>query len=152
MNAACCCVRRTHSGRLALGSKLPFLTQPLTTQLTCYQAWSKGVRTVQAMLKRRNDQLQKMLDAASHRPDPTLKSSTTPRLRIDLRESQILDNPTAYNQPEDANLVGIKEDAEGELKAQQSSIRLMDRPLGVSPSWCPLPGGLQPPQGISALI
>ena len=86
---------------------------------------------VQAMLKRRNDQLQKMLDAASGRPDPTLKVSTTPRQRIDLRESQILDNPTAYNQPEDASLVGIKEDAEGELKAQQSSIRLMDRRLGI---------------------
>lgn len=78
------------------------------------------------MLKRRNDQLQKMLDAASIRPDPGLKVSTTPRLRIDLRESQILDNPTAYNQPEDANLMGIKEDSEGELKAQQSSIRLME--------------------------
>lgn len=75
------------------------------------------------MVKRRNDQLQKMLDAASHRPDPSLKVATQPRLRIDLRESQILDNPTAHSQ-EDANLSGIKEDPLGELKAQQSSMKL----------------------------
>lgn len=86
----------------------------------------KPDNSLQAMLKKRNDQLQRMLDAASHRPDPGLKVATTPRQRIDLRESQILDNPTAYNQPEDANLSGIKEDLEGELAAQHSMIWLKE--------------------------
>jgi len=84
------------------------------------------------MLKRRNDQLQQMLDVASLRPDPTDKPTTTPRQRIDLRESQILDNPTSYyNQPEDANLGKIKEDEEGELRAQQSNLKFMAQQNGL---------------------
>jgi hypothetical protein len=86
---------------------------------------------LQPMLKRRNDQLQKMLDAASLRPDPKDKPTNTPRQRIDLRESQILDNPTSYNQHEDANLGKIKEDEEGELRAQQSNLKSMVQQNGL---------------------
>ena len=77
------------------------------------------------MLKRRNDELQRMLDVASQRPDPRDRPSTTPRQRIDLRESQILDNPTAYTaHPQDeASMGDIKEDQEGELQAQQSNLQ-----------------------------
>jgi len=86
------------------------------------------------MLKRRNDQLQRMLDVASLRPDPKDKPTTTPRQRIDLRESQILDNPTAYTAtPDDTatNMGNIKEDQEGELQAQQSNLRAIAKENGL---------------------
>lgn len=78
---------------------------------------------MQKLLKRRNEELQRLLDAASVRPDPNEKQVFTPRLRIDLREQLILDNPASYSQTEDAELRGITEDSEAELRAQQSNLR-----------------------------
>ena len=60
------------------------------------------------MLKRRNEDLQKMLELASTRVQPGTPTSNTPRLRIDLRESQILDNPASYASMEDNDLAGIR--------------------------------------------
>ena len=56
-------------------------------------------------------------------PDPNEKQVFTPRLRIDLREQLILDNPSSYSQNEDVELRGITEDSEAELRAQQSNLR-----------------------------
>ena len=80
---------------------------------------------MQKMLKRRNEDLQKMLELASTRVQPGVPTSNTPRLRIDLRESQILDNPASYATMEDNDLGDIREDEEGELKAQHSNLRAL---------------------------
>ena len=49
-----------------------------------------------------------MLELASTRVQPGVPASNTPRLRIDLRESQILDNPASYASMEDNDLAGIR--------------------------------------------
>ena len=69
-----------------------------------------------------------MLDQAAVRPVKGGARTGTPRMRIDLRESQILDNPTAYTSehPEELGTV-ILEDSEGELRAQQSNVNALMR-------------------------
>lgn len=74
------------------------------------------------MLKKRNEELQRMLDAASTRPPPGTQPTATPRMRVDLREKLILDNPSSLENDE---LAGIREDEEGELRAQQSNLRAL---------------------------
>ena len=78
---------------------------------------------LQTLMNKRNEALQKMLDVAANRPQKTVPPSTSPQMRVDLRESQILDNPTTYtnNEPDQMGAV-ILEDAEGELRAQQSNL------------------------------
>lgn len=79
---------------------------------------------LQALLKKRNDELQQMLDYAATRPTKGIAFAKTPRMRVDLREEQILQNPTAYtsDHPEEMGTV-ILEDEEGELRAQTSNLK-----------------------------
>ena len=67
-----------------------------------------------------------MLDEAATRPPKGLAPAKTPRMRVDLREDQILDKPTAYTaeHPEEMGTV-ILEDEEGELRAQQSNLKAL---------------------------
>lgn len=76
------------------------------------------------MHKQRNEELQKLLDMASKRPDPRDGETHDPRMRIDLREKNVLDNPASHPNPDEEQIVlgDIQEDADAELRAQQSNL------------------------------
>ena len=66
------------------------------SRLSLMKLWAIKNDALQTLLKKRNEELQKMLDVAAGRPPKGTPPSNTPRMRVDLKESQILDNPTAY--------------------------------------------------------
>ena len=91
--------------------------------MRCISTLKMRVACLQTLMNKRNEALQKMLDVAASRAQKSNPPSTSPHMRVDLRESQILDNPTAYtnNEPDQMGTV-ILEDSEGELRAQQSNL------------------------------
>lgn len=69
-----------------------------------------------------------MLDQAMLRPAKGTAPSNMPRMRIDLHEKEILDNPTTYSLENNEEMgTVILEDSEGELRAQQSNLAAIMR-------------------------